>query len=60
MTSQEPSRGEGDQSQPAFSPSIWEKMREHVQDVAQQIAQNVQHAIMDGQSHDREIEPRRS
>jgi hypothetical protein len=28
---------------------VWEKEREHVHEVAQQIAQNVQHAIVDRQ-----------
>jgi hypothetical protein len=56
MTPREQIPGDGDVSRPALSPAVWEKMREHVQDVAQQIAQSVQHAIVNSQDREKEAE----
>jgi hypothetical protein len=60
MTPQEQRRGEADVNRPALSPAVWEKMRKHVQEVAQQIEESVQHAIVDGQSSEKEVEPQPS
>jgi hypothetical protein len=60
MTPQEQKKGEVDGSPPTLSPAVWEKMREHVHQVAQQIAQSVEHAIVDGQSGEKKGEPQPS
>jgi hypothetical protein len=39
---------------PALPPMVWERMREHAQEVAQQIEQRVQYALADGQQREEE------
>jgi hypothetical protein len=51
---------EVDVSSPMLPPTVWEKMREHAQEVAHQMEQRVQQALADGLLHDEEVEARPS
>jgi hypothetical protein len=60
MAPHEQRQARGDVRQPALSPTVWEKMREYVQEVAHQIEESVQHVIVDSEDRDQKVEPRPS
>jgi hypothetical protein len=60
MTPQEQRQGKGELIPSALSPTVWEKMREYVQEVAHQIEESVQHVMVDEQGCEQDAEPQAS